>query len=262
MPPTGNVKVVVRVRPMNRREIERNAQCIVQMQGKMTILQNPGKEGDTKKFTYDHSYWSMDKAQPQYADQEQVFKDLGEEVLDASFEGYNTCVFAYGQTGAGKTYSMMGYGDEPGLVPRICEGLFERAAAMADDGTGTKYSAVVSYLEIYNEQVRDLLITAKQAAKKTNLRVRENPKTGPFVEGLSAHTVTDFAKIEELMEMGNANRTTAATGMNDTSSRSHAVFTMTFTQASFVEGVPAEKSSKINLVDLAGSERTSATGQT
>ena len=147
--------------------------------------------------------------------------------------------------------------EEIGLIPRICEGIFDRVAEETDDTT--KFVATVSYLEIYNERVRDLLTTTPA---KGALKVREHPKTGPFVDGLSVHEVTDFAQIQELMDLGNDNRTTAATGMNDTSSRSHAVFTIEFKQASFVAGIPSEKSSKINLVDLAGSERTSATKAT
>lgn len=110
----------------------------------------------------------------------------------------------------------------------------------------------MAYLEIYNEKVKDLLVDSKGKGGTHALKVREDPKTGPFVDGLTSKTVSDFEAINELMETGNSNRTTAATNMNDTSSRSHAVFTIKFTQISFVEGVPLEKTSKINLVDLAG----------
>lgn len=115
--------------------------------------------------------------------------------------------------------------EDVGLIPRICEGIFERVAEETDETT--KFVATVSYLEIYNERVRDLLTTSPA---KTALKVREHPKTGPFVDGLTVHEVTDFEQIQELMDIGNTNRTTAATGMNDTSSRSHAVFTMEFKQ--------------------------------
>ena len=219
-------------------------------------------------------------------------------MIQSAFDGYNACVFAYGQTGAGKSYSMMGGRDDVGLVPRICSALFDRT--VKDGEEGTKYSAEVSYLEIYNEKVKDLLnvpITVapnspgkkraspskgtgtprkgkggakaksgpsprRKAGAAASLRVRENPQSGPYVEGLSVHKVTSADEINGLMEIGNAARTVAATNMNDTSSRSHALFTIKFTQASFVAGIPAEKSSKLNLVDLAGSERTSSTGAT
>ena len=123
------------------------------------------------------------------------------------------------------------------------------------------FACDVEYLEIYNEKVCDLLSDPVQGAKKA-LKVREDPKRGPYVEGLSARTVHSFQEIDDLMELGNSHRTTAATNMNDTSSRSHAVFTLKFTQAQLIEGIPLEKTSKINLVDLAGSERTSSTGAT
>eukprot|EP00055_Hartaetosiga_balthica_P000719 m.137305 g.137305 ORF g.137305 m.137305 type:complete len:909 (+) comp11535_c0_seq1:75-2801(+) len=254
----SNVKVAVRCRPMNSREESMKSSCIISMKKNQTWLTNPNSAGgdDVKKFTFDHSYWSYDKEDSNFTGQEKVFDDLGSEVLTAAYDGYNACVFAYGQTGAGKSYTMMGYGEDVGLIPRICEGLFARAAEESDEDK--KFGAVVSYLEIYNERVKDLL----SDSHSKNLRVREHPKTGPFVDGLSEHDVTDFSQIEQLMEFGNNNRTTAKTGMNDTSSRSHAVFTILFKQASFVEGIPSEKLSKINLVDLAGSERTSATGAT
>ena len=123
------------------------------------------------------------------------------------------------------------------------------------------FACDVEYLEIYNEKVCDLLSDPVKGAKKA-LKVREDPKRGPYVEGLSARTVHSFQEIDDLMELGNSHRTTAATAMNDTSSRSHAVFTLKFTQAQLIEGIPLEKTAKINLVDLAGSERTSSTGAT
>ncbi|KAL2305718.1 hypothetical protein Nmel_003605, partial [Mimus melanotis] len=117
-----------------------------------------------------------------------------------------------------------------------------------------------SYLEIYNERVRDLL--RRKSSKTNNLRIREHPKEGPYVEDLSKHLVQNYADVEELMDAGNINRTTAATGMNDVSSRSHAIFTINFTQAKFDSEMPCETVSKIHLVDLAGSERADATGAT
>eukprot|EP00049_Salpingoeca_infusionum_P018444 m.357284 g.357284 ORF g.357284 m.357284 type:complete len:947 (+) comp17775_c0_seq1:102-2942(+) len=257
----AQVRVAVRVRPLNSREIERKSKLVVDMRGQQTVLfkDHVGSD-DFQKFTFDHSYWSFDKKDSHYATQEEVFNDLGGDVLKSAFDGFNACVFAYGQTGAGKSYTMMGYGEEIGLIPRICEALFQRVEAQ--QGDNTKFSVTASYLEIYNEKVKDLLVTPGAKKSSKALRVREHPKTGPFVDGLSTHDVVDYQQIDDLMELGNQNRTTAATGMNDTSSRSHAVFTLIFKQMSFINGVPAEKTSKINLVDLAGSERTSSTGAT
>ncbi|XP_017571974.2 kinesin-like protein KIF16B isoform X1 [Pygocentrus nattereri] len=264
----ASVRVAVRVRPMNTREKELSAQSIIEMEGNKTTITNvkipDGVTGDsmrerTKTFTYDFSYNSGDRSSTRFVSQEKVFKDLGSDVLKAAFEGYNACIFAYGQTGSGKSYTMMGNPGDLGLIPRICEGLFTRISGMTRRDEAS-FRTEVSYLEIYNERVRDLL--RRKLAKTFNLRVREHPKDGPYVEDLSKHLVQNYTDVEELMEAGNINRTTASTGMNDASSRSHAIFTINFTQAKFDAEMPCETVSKIHLVDLAGSERADATGAT
>ncbi|XP_019570209.2 kinesin-like protein KIF16B isoform X4 [Rhinolophus sinicus] len=264
----ASVKVAVRVRPMNRREKDLEAKFIIQMEKSKTTITNlkipEGGTGDsgrerTKTFTYDFSFYSADTKSPDYVSQETVFKTLGTDVVKSAFEGYNACVFAYGQTGSGKSYTMMGNSGDSGLIPRICEGLFSRINETTrwDEAS---FRTEVSYLEIYNERVRDLL--RRKSSKTFNLRVREHPKEGPYVEDLSKHLVQNYGDVEELMDAGNINRTTAATGMNDVSSRSHAIFTIKFTQAKFDSEMPCETVSKIHLVDLAGSERADATGAT
>ncbi|KAI9311973.1 hypothetical protein BX666DRAFT_1991430 [Dichotomocladium elegans] len=263
----GNIKVVVRCRPLNSREIQRGAQCLVRMSGNQTILTKPeelrAKDGsnsadDVKAFTFDHSYWSADKNDPDYADQERVFKDLGVELLDHAFDGYNCCIFAYGQTGSGKSYSMMGYGEDKGIIPRTCSELFERIKRM-DDPNNTCI-VEVSYIEIYNEKVRDLL----NPKNKGDLKVREHPSMGPYVEDLSHMAVSSFEQIDRLMDEGNKARTVAATNMNATSSRSHGVFTLILTQKrkDGLTNLETEKVARISLVDLAGSERANSTGAT
>ncbi|XP_052579275.1 kinesin-like protein KIF16B isoform X3 [Peromyscus californicus insignis] len=264
----ASVKVAVRVRPMNRREKDLEAKFIIQMEKSKTTITNlkipEGGTGDsgrerTKTFTYDFSFYSADTKSPDYVSQEMVFKTLGTDVVKSAFEGYNACVFAYGQTGSGKSYTMMGNSSDSGLIPRICEALFSRINETTrwDEAS---FRTEVSYLEIYNERVRDLL--RRKSSKTFNLRVREHPKEGPYVEDLSKHLVQNYSDVEELMDAGNINRTTAATGMNDVSSRSHAIFTIKFTQAKFDAEMPCETVSKIHLVDLAGSERADATGAT
>ncbi|XP_009327002.1 PREDICTED: kinesin-like protein KIF16B isoform X1 [Pygoscelis adeliae] len=231
----------------------------------ITNLKVPeGGTGDTgrertKTFTYDFSYFSADSKSPSFVCQETVFKNLGTDVLKSAFEGYNACVFAYGQTGSGKSYTMMGNAGDAGLIPRICEGLFSKISEKTKRNEAS-FRTEVSYLEIYNERVRDLL--RRKSSKTNNLRIREHPKEGPYVEDLSKHLVQNYTDVEELMDAGNINRTTAATGMNDVSSRSHAIFTINFTQAKFDSEMPCETVSKIHLVDLAGSERADATGAT
>ena len=217
------------------------------------------KDGGQKVFAFDKSYWSFDKNDSNYAGQDNLHADLGKPLLDNAFQGYNNCIFAYGQTGSGKSYSMMGYGKEAGVIPKICQDMFERIGDMQQD-RNLRFTVEVSYLEIYNERVRDLL----NPSTKGNLKVREHPSTGPYVEDLAKLVVSSFNEIENLMDEGNKARTVAATNMNETSSRSHAVFTITLTQKRHdVEtNMAMEKVAKISLVDLAGSERATSTGAT
>lgn len=214
----------------------------------------------SKTFAFDRSYWSFDKNDSHYAGQQNLHSDLGLPLLDNAFQGYNNCIFAYGQTGSGKSYSMMGYGEEHGVIPRICKDMFERIGTLQGADQNVSCTVEVSYLEIYNERVRDLL----NPSTKGNLKVREHPSTGPYVEDLAKLAVRSFNEIENLMDEGNKARTVAATNMNETSSRSHAVFTLTLTQKrhDIETNMDTEKVAKISLVDLAGSERATSTGAT
>uniref|UniRef100_A0AAQ6A111 Kinesin-like protein n=1 Tax=Amphiprion ocellaris TaxID=80972 RepID=A0AAQ6A111_AMPOC len=193
------------------------------------------------EFCFDYCYWSVDPAEPHYASQEEVFQDLGVSVLSGASEGYNVCLFAYGQTGSGKTYTMMGTPESIGLTPRICQDVVSSFCPC-------------SFLEIYNERVRDLLRGGEQK-KRASLKVREHPDKGPYVQDLSQHVVSGCKQAMDLLEEGIANRITAATHNHDASSRSHAIFTIQYTQAILENNLPSETVSKINLVDLAGSER-------
>ncbi|XP_044922579.1 kinesin-like protein KIF1A isoform X17 [Mustela putorius furo] len=256
----ASVKVAVRVRPFNSREMSRDSKCIIQMSGSTTTIINPKQpKGDPKSFSFDYSYWSHTSPEDiNYASQKQVYRDIGEEMLQHAFEGYNVCIFAYGQTGAGKSYTMMGKQekDQQGIIPQLCEDLFSRINDTTNDNMS--YSVEVSYMEIYCERVRDLL----NPKNKGNLRVREHPLLGPYVEDLSKLAVTSYNDIQDLMDSGNKARTVAATNMNETSSRSHAVFNIIFTQKRHdaETDITTEKVSKISLVDLAGSERADSTG--
>ncbi|XP_074820369.1 kinesin-like protein KIF1A isoform X17 [Natator depressus] len=256
----ASVKVAVRVRPFNSREMGRDSKCIIQMTGNTTTIVNPKQPKEMpKSFSFDYSYWSHTTPEDiNYASQKQVYQDIGEEMLQHAFEGYNVCIFAYGQTGAGKSYTMMGRQekDQQGIIPQLCEDLFSRINDTTNDNMS--YSVEVSYMEIYCERVRDLL----NPKNKGNLRVREHPLLGPYVEDLSKLAVTSYNDIQDLMDSGNKARTVAATNMNETSSRSHAVFNIIFTQKRHdaETDVTTEKVSKISLVDLAGSERADSTG--
>nr|XP_046155830.1 kinesin-like protein KIF1A isoform X11 [Oncorhynchus gorbuscha] len=257
----ASVKVAVRVRPFNSREMGKDSKCIIQMSGNTTTILNPKQPKENKSFNFDYSYWSHTSPEDiNFAGQQQVYKDIGEEMLLHAFEGYNVCIFAYGQTGSGKSYTMMGKPDlknQEGIIPLMCEDLFTKFNDCNNDSTKS-YSVEVSYMEIYCERVRDLL----NPKNKGNLRVREHPLMGPYVEDLSKLAVTSYNDIQDLMDSGNKARTVAATNMNETSSRSHAVFNIIFTQKRLDAETDntSEKVSKISLVDLAGSERADSTG--
>ncbi|XP_059923188.1 kinesin-like protein KIF1A isoform X2 [Gadus macrocephalus] len=257
----ASVKVAVRVRPFNSRETGKDSKCIIQMNGNTTTILNPKQPKENKSFNFDYSYWSHTTPEDSnFASQLQVYKDIGEEMLLHAFEGYNVCIFAYGQTGAGKSYTMMGkqdVKDQQGIIPLLCEDLFTKFNDTNIDNN-MAYSVEVSYMEIYCERVRDLL----NPKNKGHLRVREHPLMGPYVEDLSKLAVTSYNDIQDLMDSGNKARTVAATNMNESSSRSHAVFNIIFTQKRRDADTDntSEKVSKISLVDLAGSERADSTG--
>ncbi|KAH6845456.1 P-loop containing nucleoside triphosphate hydrolase protein [Chaetomium sp. MPI-CAGE-AT-0009] len=276
----GNVRVVVRVRAFLPREIQRDAECLIHMDpvSQQTTLFVPNdtdpanararsrKVLEEKSFTFDNSFWSHDPEDEHYATQEDVYDSLGEEFLDHNFEGYHTCIFAYGQTGSGKSYTMMGTPDQPGLIPRTCEDLFERIAAAQEETPNISYNVRVSYFEVYNEHVRDLLVPVIPHQPPYYLKIRESPTEGPYVKDLTEVPVRSLHEILRYMRVGDNNRTTASTKMNDTSSRSHAVFTIMLKQIhhDLDTDETTERSSRIRLVDLAGSERaksTEATGQ-
>ncbi|PIO16231.1 hypothetical protein AB205_0026920 [Aquarana catesbeiana] len=252
----SKVKVAVRVRPLNQREEGLNSECVVRVSGNQITLLPPisCKEKARKEphtFTYDNCFWTEDRHD---TGQEDVFEHLGDEVLENIWLGYNVCIFAYGQTGSGKTFSMMGTEDQPGIVPRICSALFNKES---NDLETIRIEA--SYFEIYNEEVRDLL---RSEEKQGKLRVREDRLLGLYVEELSCHAVRSYEEIKLLLDQGNKQRAIAETKMNEQSSRSHSILTLTVTQIfnDPKSGASRELVSKASLVDLAGSERSDKSG--
>ncbi|KYQ58267.1 Kinesin-like protein KIF13A, partial [Trachymyrmex zeteki] len=221
------------------------------------IIFYPCYRNKPKTFAFDHCFYSLDPGADSFASQDIVFNALGRDILDNAFQGYNACIFAYGQTGSGKSYTMMGSGDNKGIIPRLCDNLFDMIAKQ--QSSELSYKVEVSYMEIYNEKVHDLL---DPKPNKQSLKVREHNVLGPYVDGLSQLAVTSFQDIDNLMAEGNKSRTVAATNMNSESSRSHAVFSVILTQTltDLKSGVSGEKVSRMSLVDLAGSERAVKTG--
>ncbi|XP_043941981.1 kinesin-like protein KIF14 [Protopterus annectens] len=258
------VTVAVRVRPFNSREKSENAVQVVFVEGQETIVYHP-ETSQQYNFVYDYSFSSFDETSSDFASQADVYKTLAAPLLDKAFEGYNTCLFAYGQTASGKSYTMMGFSTNNGIIPRFCEQLFSRIAK--SETREVTYHLEMSYLEIYNEKIHDLLVVKDEnGQKKQALKVREHPIHGPYVEDLSTNVVSSFLDVQSWLELGNKQRATAATGMNDRSSRSHSVLSLVMTQikTQLVEEEEHEHRiiSRINLVDLAGSERCGATETT
>eukprot|EP01059_Diplonema_ambulator_P007865 TRINITY_DN1738_c0_g1_i1.p1 TRINITY_DN1738_c0_g1~~TRINITY_DN1738_c0_g1_i1.p1 ORF type:complete len:1014 (+),score=284.16 TRINITY_DN1738_c0_g1_i1:33-3044(+) len=297
---TCGVKVVVRVRPFVTRELEIFEQqvkanetdylrSIIEMPsdspGTVSVLDHTKGWGEKERFTFDSAIWSVSEEQQEYdgtvATQEDVFALVGTPVLENAMKGYNNCIFAYGQTGSGKTHTMMGDDDggDPGVIPKICKGLFEyieeKKASEESKQFDLEYKVEVRFMEIYNEHVKDLLWHTSsyseeqlkienrgQLPNPSNLPVRNHPITGPYVQFLTTKECTTVEDCLSLIEAGNTERAVASTKMNERSSRSHAIFKITFTQTKksrpknkFDKPAVNEKVSNINLVDLAGSER-------
>eukprot|EP00929_Paragymnodinium_shiwhaense_P024576 TRINITY_DN15078_c0_g1_i1.p1 TRINITY_DN15078_c0_g1~~TRINITY_DN15078_c0_g1_i1.p1 ORF type:complete len:1061 (+),score=318.97 TRINITY_DN15078_c0_g1_i1:168-3350(+) len=262
-----SVCVGVRVRPFNAREIGLNAELCIEMAGPVTGIK--AADGKVTRFTFDESFWSHDQfynddagysnALPgsNYADQRYVFEVFGKRVLDNAWEGFHCCLFAYGQTGAGKSYSMVGYGANKGIVPISCEEIFTRIEA--NDKPGKKYEVTVSMIEIYNEAVQDLLILPEDRPKK-GLEIRESKLLGIYIDGVVKRPVDTYPAIEAVIDEATSHRTVGSTLMNATSSRAHTVQTIEFKQVEQIMGKEQVKISMVNLVDLAGSEKAGQTG--
>ncbi|RNF11099.1 putative Unc104-like kinesin [Trypanosoma rangeli] len=284
----GRITVCVRARPLSEREKRlKSPSCLRFHDGKTVRIFRTGCPEDGAEGTDEAStakVFAFDRAYDSNVVQASLYEDLGLPVLASSFKGFNTCIFAYGQTGSGKSYSMMGPSGgrdvfvDPGIIPRLSKGLFamvqERHAKNANDREAARANAVeehalppelnitvlVSYMEIYQERVNCLLNN-----KLDNLKVREHPALGVYVEKLSEVKVFSENDIMQVVDRGNQGRHTAATKMNDRSSRSHAIFSISLIQEHKSVTKDGNASStalraKINLVDLAGSERAKSTG--
>jgi len=248
------VKVIVRCRPMNKREIGMKCKNVVHTDGPAYVcaINNPNEpNSEPKSFTFDGVYGTNSTT-------EAIYNDNGFDLVEGVLEGYNGTVFAYGQTGCGKSFSMQGITDPPtqrGIIPRAFEQIFEAI----DTSENMKYLVHASYLEIYNEEIRDLL--GNDIKKKLDLK--EHPDQGVYVQNISLHAVQSTQECEDLMEKGWGNRATGATKMNADSSRSHSIFTINIEMMSTGAGDSSHiRKGKLNLVDLAGSERQSKTEAT
>lgn len=290
-------RVVSRVRPFIQEELAQmkgeERRSVVEMKDALTILLDPKDNWAPKaQFEFDASFWSIppshnlvhtfqDTRRKDYATQKVVYDYIAKDLVPHMFNGYNSCILSYGQTGSGKTYTMMGVYDakatcggagEEGIIPRVTSDLFvqlrERLLAEEEKPPRdrTKFRVEVSFVEIYMERVRDLLDPALRHArgsdKLQDARIRQDPYSGPFVEGVTKYAVENWAQCCTLLERGSMHRTTCATAVHNQSSRSHAIFQITLVQESVTKakergGRPTttRQAGRINLVDLAGSER-------
>ncbi|XP_015765031.1 PREDICTED: kinesin-II 95 kDa subunit-like [Acropora digitifera] len=249
-----SVKVVVRCRPMNEKEIAQGHQRIIEMNVKKGTIEitNPSKKEEVPRmFTYDSVYdWN--------SKQIELYDETFRQLVDSVLEGYNGTIFAYGQTGTGKTFTMEGVRTDPvlrGVIPNSFEHIFTHIARTQNQ----QYLVRSSYLEIYQEDIRDLL--SKDQSKR--LELKERPDTGVYVKDLQSFVCKSVKEIEHVMNVGNQNRAVGATNMNEHSSRSHAIFIITIECSEpGSDGESHIRVGKLNMVDLAGSERQSKTGAT
>ncbi|KAH6635177.1 P-loop containing nucleoside triphosphate hydrolase protein [Chaetomium sp. MPI-SDFR-AT-0129] len=246
----NSIKVVARFRPQNRVEIESGGQPIVSFDGQDTCTVDSREAQGS--FTFDRVFDMSCK-------QSDIFDFSIKPTVDDILNGYNGTVFAYGQTGAGKSYTMMGTNIDDdngkGVIPRIVEQIF---ANILSSPANIEYTVRVSYMEIYMERIRDLL-----DPHNDNLPVHEEKNRGVYVKGLLEIYVSSVQEVFEVMRRGGNARAVAATNMNQESSRSHSIFVITITQKNVETG--SAKSGQLFLVDLAGSEKvgkTGASGQT
>ncbi|PHT41986.1 hypothetical protein CQW23_20840 [Capsicum baccatum] len=251
-----NVQVLIRVRPLNstERSTQGYSRCLKQESAQcITWIGQP-----ETRFTFDHVACET-------INQETLFRMVGLPMVENCLSGYNSSIFAYGQTGSGKTHTMLGEIEElevrpspnRGMTPRIFEFLFARIRAEEESRRDERlqYSCKCSFLEIYNEQITDLLDPSS-----TNLMLREDMTKGVYVENLSEFEVRTVGDILKLLTQGSLNRRVAATNMNRESSRSHSVFTCIIESRWEKNCTDNFRFSRLNLVDLAGSERQKASG--
>ena len=254
------VQVVVRCRPLNKKELGEDRKPIITIdENQVSIVKGIGKDNHVmsdeenkatkKSFTFDAAY-------DEQSTQKQFYEESCYPLVESVMEGFNGTIFAYGQTGCGKTWTMMGPPSPlelRGVIPSSFDHIFENIKITTD----CEFLVRCSYLEIYNEEIRDLL----GDDPKARCELKEDPSKGVYVKGLSNVVVNDEATINKVMEKGLKHRTTGATLMNEGSSRSHSIFTVVLEMNRKDEGGKDHFTmGKLNLVDLAGSERQSKTG--
>lgn len=246
-----SVKVAVRVRPMNKKERDEQSVICVEVDSASNAVSIAKPKSEMRTFQFDYVY-------PISSTQKEIYDQVAFPIVESIFQGYNGTIFAYGQTGCGKTFTMMGNAETRGIIPNAFQHIF---GFINTEGLSRKFLLRCSFLEIYNEEVRDLL--GKDPNKA--LEVREDKKKGTYVKDLSYTPLKFQEEIAVCLDKGNTNKHVGVTSMNEKSSRSHSLFTVYLEIEEGNEKNTKIKSGKLNLVDLAGSERvgkTNAKGQT
>ena len=252
MPPKENnreaVKVAVRLRPMSEKEIQSGFKKIVEIDRSTASVHITNPQNQVINFTFDYGF-------PEDITQEEVYEETAAPIVSGVLEGFNGTIFAYGQTGTGKTYSMDGKrdGEHRGIMPRAFDHIFEYIAANSDSH---EFLVTVTYVEIYNNELRDLLAEKHEQP----LKIREDPQHGVVIKGVAIHKVKSVNELHALLDYGKKNRVVRKTNMNAESSRSHSILTVNIETLTKIDGQDHVRSARLNLVDLAGSERVAKTG--
>ena len=249
---TGNVLVVTRVRPLNKKELDKGSKCCLDFHpnGKEVTINMTSESSSAfgqNKFQFDRVFDMKSK-------QKEVYDIAARPIIDSVLEGFNGTIFAYGQTSSGKTHTMQGPNiesvEDQGIIPRMVRTVFNRIESASEN---MEFSVKVSMCEIYNERIRDLLSPAKD-----NLKIHEEKSKGVYIQDITERYCCEDSEVYQIMKVGNSNRAITSTNMNAESSRSHSMFTLTISMTNNDDG--SCKTGKLYLVDLAGSEKISKTG--
>ena len=240
----SNVKVVIRVRPFIGREIKlKDKKCVKINDADNSIFINDGERA--KQFTYDAIF-------DEKSTQDQIFENGPKQIIDKTLQGFNGCIFAYGQTGSGKTYTMYGNNKNPGIIYQANNYI---QGYIKTNPQNKKYKLSVTFLEIYNEQLNDLLID-DECKHNEPLKIREDPIAGTYVEGVTRKEIKNAKDLRNILDFGQERRTVGATEMNAHSSRSHSILGLHLKITSKDHGIPQKAT--LYMIDLAGSERAGA----
>lgn len=246
-----SVKVAIRCRPMSAKEKKDGYEHIVRVDQPNASIYVKNPQGQEVQYTYDFTF-------PESCTQEDIYEMTAAPIVSGVLEGINGTIFAYGQTGTGKTYTMdnVPEGPDRGIVPRAFEHIFDYITAHQDSH---RFSVTVTYIELYNEKIRDLLTRKKDVKEEKNLSIHEDPEKGFVVRGVTAQTAKSVKELLQIQKMGSKHRTVRATAMNEDSSRSHSILTLNIETLTQIDGSEHVRVARLNLVDLAGSEKISKT---